>query len=150
MYKCENNDDCPIPQSVSFFHPNKMRNHPCIFLRAALMHSHRVATTSTGYFERGILQAVISTIYNLQIYYMLQSTQSLRNTEQKPQEWAVPSTLELVPWGGGGKTLDASPFLFPPPCPAHTTPSSSDCSCTTLHCAHSEHQRICRIVVLAL
>ena len=71
---------------MSYLHPNKIKNHPCIFLRAALMHSHKVATTSTGYSESGILQVLISTIYNLQIHYMLQSTQSLINTEQKPQE----------------------------------------------------------------
>ena len=65
--------------------------------------------------ESGILQVVISTIYNLQVHYMLQSTHSLRNTEQKPLSeqcralwsWSHEVVLE--------KPLTLPPFYFPLP-----------------------------------
>ena len=100
-----------------------------------LFESSSHALTQSGNHVNGLLRERNTTSCN---FHNPQPTNTLHATINsitykygaKTPEWAVSSTLELVPWGGAGKTLDASPFLFPPPCPAHTTPSSSDCSCT--------------------
>ena len=80
---------------------------------------------------------------------MLQSTQSLRNTEQKTLSeqcralwsWSHEVVLE--------KPLTLPPFYFPLPALHIQLLLPLIVVVPTLHCAQSE-QRICRIVVLAL
>ena len=138
---------------MSYLQPNKMKNHPCIFLRADLMHSHRVATTSTGYSKRGRnttscnfhnLQSTTSkytTCYNQLNHLEIRSKNPRSEQCRALWSWSHEVVLE--------KPLTLPPFYFPLPALHIQLLLPLIVVVPTLHCAQSE-QRICRIVVLAL